>query len=354
MKINESFTELSARERAEALLDREGRVELLGPFSHLKSPHLLKQGIVPQNDDGMIVMKGSLEGQDAVVIAMEGKFQGGGIGEISGAKFAAALEQVLRENEAGHKVCPVVVMDTGGVRLQEANYGLLAIAEIQDLLISLREYVPVVALIPGKVGCFGGMSMTCSLFSYIIMTREGRLTLNGPEVIEQEAGVAEWDSSDKAFPSLSATAFPAMEAAKASQPDENAARLFVLLKLMSCVEDTNILFRSDRQTLRSVQQISTCFLHSHPVLDGEALCKLREMNWDFIRLGISPGGCADLLAVTLFKDNEFQVWITDRQENLLCGVNVSLFQLVIQPGQIQPHTLQIVLQNTPIHNQLGE
>ena len=134
------------------------------------------------------------------------------------------------------------------------------------------------------------------------------------------------------FPSLSATAFPAMEAAKASQPDENAARLFVLLKLMSCVEDTNILFRSDRQTLRSVQQISTYFLHSHPVLDGEALCKLREMNRDFIRLGISPGGCADLLAVTLFKDNEFQVWITDRQENLLCGVNVSLFQLVIQPG----------------------
>lgn len=199
MKINEIFTELSARERAEALLDREGRVELLGPFSHLKSPHLLKQGIVPQNDDGMIVMKDSLEGQDAVVIAMEGKFQGGGIGEISGAKFVAALEQVLRENEAGHKVYPVVVMDTGGVRLQEANYGLLAIAEIQDLLISPREYVPVVALIPGKVGCFGGMSMTCSLFSYIIMTREGRLTLNGPEVIEQEAGVAEWDSSDKAF-----------------------------------------------------------------------------------------------------------------------------------------------------------
>ena len=144
MKINESFTELSARERAEALLDREGRVELLGPFSHLKSPHLLKQGIVPQNDDGMIVMKGSLEGQDAVVIAMEGKFQGGGIGEISGAKFAAALEQVLRENEAGHKVCPVVVMDTGGVRLQEANYGLLAIAEIQDLLISLREYLSLI------------------------------------------------------------------------------------------------------------------------------------------------------------------------------------------------------------------
>lgn len=199
MKVNESFTELSARERAEALLDPEGRTELLGPFSHLKSPHLLKQGIVPQNDDGMIVMKGKKNGRDLVIIAMEGKFQGGGIGEIAGAKFASALEQIIRENKAGHPIWPVVVMDTGGVRLQEANYGLLAISEIQDLLVTLREYVPVTAVIPGKVGCFGGMSMTCSLFSYIIMTREGRLTLNGPEVIEQEAGIREWDSSDKAF-----------------------------------------------------------------------------------------------------------------------------------------------------------
>ena len=199
VRIHASFTELSARERAENLLDTGSAREMLGPFSHLKSPHLLKQGIVPQNDDGMIVMKGRFEGRDTVVIAMEGKFQGGGIGEISGAKFAAALQEVLNDNQAGHPVFPVIIMDTGGVRLQEANYGLLAIAEIQDLLVSIREYVPVIGLIPGKVGCFGGMSMTCSLFSYIIMTKEGRLTLNGPEVIEQEAGIGEWDSSDKAF-----------------------------------------------------------------------------------------------------------------------------------------------------------
>lgn len=199
MKINASFTELSGRERAENLLDKGSSRELLGVFAHLKSPHLLKQGIVPQNDDGMIVRKGLFEGRNAVVIAMEGRFQGGGIGEISRAKFAAALQEVLNDNKRGMKVWPIIIMDTGGVRLQEANYGLLAIAEIQDLIISIREYVPVIGLIPGKVGCFGGMSMTCSLFSYIVMTREGRLTLNGPEVIEQEAGVEEWDSSDRAF-----------------------------------------------------------------------------------------------------------------------------------------------------------
>lgn len=158
--VNESFTELGARERAYALLDQGTARELLGPFEHLKSPHLLKQGIVAQNDDGMVVMKGQFEGQDALVIAMEGRFQGGGIGEISGAKFAAALTQALRDNQNGHLIWPLIVMDTGGVRLQEANYGLLAIAEIQDLLVQLRVFVPVIGVIPGKVGCFGGMSMT--------------------------------------------------------------------------------------------------------------------------------------------------------------------------------------------------
>jgi malonate decarboxylase beta subunit len=47
------------------------------------------------------------------------------------------------------------------------------------------------------VGCFGGMAITAALCTHLIMTREGRLSLNGPEVIEQEAGVAEFDSHDR-------------------------------------------------------------------------------------------------------------------------------------------------------------
>jgi len=39
--------------------------------------------------------------------------------------------------------------------------------------------------------------MTAGLFTLLIITPEGRLTLNDPEVIEQEAGIAEFDSKDK-------------------------------------------------------------------------------------------------------------------------------------------------------------
>lgn len=197
LKLKDSFVELKARERAKALLDEGTFRELLGPFERIESPHLEPQEIVPECDDGVVIARGTMNGERAVVISIEGAFQGGGIGEVSGAKIAGALERAVEDNKEGIKTNAVIVHDSGGVRLQEANYGLLSISEIQSAIVALRNYVPVIGVIPGKIGCFGGMSMTAGLFSKIIITKEGRMTLNGPEVIEQEAGVAEFDSRDK-------------------------------------------------------------------------------------------------------------------------------------------------------------
>jgi len=192
-----SFVELNARERAQALLDEGSYRELLGPFERLESPWLLPQGVVPQADDGLIVARGKIRGTDSVILAIEGQFQGGGIGEVSGAKIAAALDLALEDAKKGHPVQVVLLLETGGVRLQEANLGLEAIAEINSSLIALRQHVPVVGVIAGMVGCFGGMSISASLCSYLIMTRQARLGLNGPEVIEEQSGIEEFDSKDR-------------------------------------------------------------------------------------------------------------------------------------------------------------
>jgi malonate decarboxylase beta subunit len=192
-----SFIELNARERAQVLLDKGTFRELLGPFDRLESPWLPKQGVVPQADDGMIVARGTLDGKDSAVLAIEGQFQGGSIGEVSGAKIAGALDLARQDAEKGRPVQVLLLLETGGVRLQEANLGLEAIAEINSSLIGLRRYVPVVGLITGMVGCFGGMSITAALCSYLIMTRQGRLGLNGPEVIEEQSGIEEFDSRDR-------------------------------------------------------------------------------------------------------------------------------------------------------------
>jgi malonate decarboxylase beta subunit len=191
------FTELSARERAVALLDHGTFWELIGPFERLESPHLETQGVVPACDDGVVVARGDLGGKRAVVLAVEGLFQGGGIGEVSGAKIAGPLELALRDAERAHPICPVLLLETGGIRLQEANLGLLALAEIHAAIVALRRHVPVVGVVAGTVGCFGGMAIAAGLCSHLVMTREGRVGLNGPQVIEQEAGVAELDSDDR-------------------------------------------------------------------------------------------------------------------------------------------------------------
>ncbi|MFC4587592.1 biotin-independent malonate decarboxylase subunit beta [Sphaerisporangium corydalis] len=191
-----SFIELGARARAVALLDTGTARELCGPFDRIESPWLEPQGVVPESDDGVIVVKGRLDGRPAVVIAVEQAFRGGGVGEVSGAKIAAALSLAAGDNRDGTPTAAILLLETGGVRLEEANLGLATVAEVCSALLELRPLQPVIGVIAGALGCFGGMSIAAGLCTRLIMTREGRLGLDGPQVIESEAGAAEFDASD--------------------------------------------------------------------------------------------------------------------------------------------------------------
>jgi len=194
-----SFIELNARARANELTDPGTGREMLGPFERLESPWLPEQGIAPQSDDGCVVIKGQIGGKPVVIVALEGGFQAGSMGEVSGAKMTAALDLAARDSQNGKKTAAVLLLETGGVRLQEANLGLAAIAEVISSLLALRQHAPIITVIAGTVGCFGGMSLVAGLSSYIVMTPEARLGLNGAEVIEQESGIEEFDSSDRAL-----------------------------------------------------------------------------------------------------------------------------------------------------------
>ena len=194
-----SFVELGARQRARALLDDGSFRELIDPFERLVSPWLAKQGVVPQADDGVVIAKGTIDGKPVVICAIEGGFQGGSMGEVGGAKMAGALELAAEDNRKGIPTAAVLLLETGGVRLQEANLGLAAIADIHAAIVDLRRYQPVIGVVAGSVGCFGGMSIAAALCSYLVVTQEARLGLNGPQVIEQEAGIEEYDSRDRPF-----------------------------------------------------------------------------------------------------------------------------------------------------------
>jgi holo-ACP synthase / triphosphoribosyl-dephospho-CoA synthase len=78
----------------------------------------------------------------------------------------------------------------------------------------------------------------------------------------------------------------------------NAALTRTLLRLMTVVQDTNILYRQDLQTLQTLQQ------KTHQVLDAgqpeEAQARYADLIAYCRNHQISPGGSADLLAVTVF------------------------------------------------------
>ncbi|MFF3573779.1 biotin-independent malonate decarboxylase subunit beta [Nocardia jiangxiensis] len=194
-----SYLEYDARARAQALLDAGSMRVLCGPFDRLESPWLVPQGVVPQADDGVTIAGGTIEGHRVVVASIEQGFQGGGIGEVSGAKISQALLLAAADSRAGTPTAAVLLLETGGVRLQEANLGLNAVAEICSAALDLRPLAPVIGVVAGTVGCFGGMSIVAGLCTRLIVTRESRIGLNGPAVIEQEAGVAEFDSGDHAL-----------------------------------------------------------------------------------------------------------------------------------------------------------
>lgn len=79
------------------------------------------------------------------------------MGEVSGAKMAAALELAAEDNRNGIPTQAVLCLETGGVRLQEANLGLAAIADIHAAIVDLRRYTPVIGILPepwaASVGC---------------------------------------------------------------------------------------------------------------------------------------------------------------------------------------------------------
>src|SRR4029077_14248360 len=86
-----SWYESSARQRVKLLLDPDSFVEFIGPEQRETSPHLSVFDLPEQFDDGMIVGHGRIGGGPVFVAAQEGRFMGGAIGEVHGAKLTVLL-----------------------------------------------------------------------------------------------------------------------------------------------------------------------------------------------------------------------------------------------------------------------
>ncbi|CAN7774089.1 biotin-independent malonate decarboxylase subunit beta [Variovorax sp. LjRoot84] len=191
-----SFAECSARERLALLLDPGSFHEWLPPAERVTSPHLAQLGVPSAFDDGVAIGRAMLDGRNVFVAAQEGAFMGGGVGEVHGAKLVGLLQRALRDQPTA----VLLLAESGGVRLHEANAGLIAVSEVMRALLDVRVAgIPVIVLIGGANGCFGGMGIVARCADHIVMSDVGRLAMSGPEVIEASHGVEEFDSRDRAL-----------------------------------------------------------------------------------------------------------------------------------------------------------
>src|SRR5438477_6442886 len=193
--VSLSWFEASARQRIDALVDAGSFCEFIGPEHRETSPRLAIFDLPEQFDDGIVIGAGCLDGRPVLIAAQEGRFMGGAFGEVHGAKLTGLLRAARRLK---HDV--LILFDTGGVRLQEANAGELAIAEIMRAIIEARQAgLRVIGLIGGRAGCYGGGSLIAGTCSSLIVSEQGRISVSGPEVIETNRGVEEFDSRDRAL-----------------------------------------------------------------------------------------------------------------------------------------------------------
>jgi malonate decarboxylase beta subunit len=188
----------TARQRVAGLLDPGSFTEFIGPSERVQSPHLKMFDLPSAFDDGVIIGRGKLKGKDVLIAAQEGQFMGGTFGEVSGAKILGLVRAARDHKELPQTV--LLLLDSGGVRLQEANAGELAVAELMRAIVQARcAGVAVIALVGGKSGAFGGAGLTASTCARIVISEQGRIGVSGPEVIETNKGVEEFDAQNKAL-----------------------------------------------------------------------------------------------------------------------------------------------------------
>ena len=131
-----SWFQATARQRVAGLLDPNSFTEFLGPSERVQSPHLPLFDLPSAFDDGIVIGGGTLDGKPVLVAAQEGQFMGGTFAEVSGAKMVGLLRAARDHKDLPQTV--LLLMDSGGVRLQEANAGELAVAELMRAIVEAR------------------------------------------------------------------------------------------------------------------------------------------------------------------------------------------------------------------------
>jgi len=114
------------------------------------------------------------------------------------------------------------------------------------------------------------------------------------------AGGARMEAA-QGFPGVYDVGLPALQSgALIARGDKEAARVQACFALIAAVEDTNLLHRGGLSGLRFAQRAACRFLDEGGVGTWDWRERANAVHQSFVRRGLSPGGSADLLAMSLF------------------------------------------------------
>lgn len=103
----------------------------------------------------------------------------------------------------------------------------------------------------------------------------------------------------RGFPSARLYGLPALRKASALGWDIDAAGIYTLFHIMSHLEDTNLISRSDLQTQQKIREQLAALLQTSDLSPAVLLSEAARMDREFIQKNISPGGAADMLSMAL-------------------------------------------------------
>ncbi|MBB3148126.1 triphosphoribosyl-dephospho-CoA synthase [Phyllobacterium trifolii] len=144
----------------------------------------------------------------------------------------------------------------------------------------------------------------------IVGERWGREIMRGPIPLNSHgssalrrfgAGGARMEAA-RSYPHARTIGLPALRAGRVLTGDEGAARVHAFFELLAAVEDTNLLHRGGIEGLREARSVAHDFLLSGGVGRADWLAHAMAVHRAFVARSLSPGGSADLLAVTVFLD----------------------------------------------------
>ena len=101
----------------------------------------------------------------------------------------------------------------------------------------------------------------------------------------------------RGLPTVRDAALPALRRALHTGRSRNNAGAIALLHLIAATEDTNMIARGGMEAAQAARAACAAVLERDPLPPVEVI---EQLDRDFIRQNLSPGGCADLLAAAFF------------------------------------------------------